>query len=374
MQAQDNARQRAITLEKQGQFPQAENVWRGVLKTHPSDAEAWAQIALIEAHEGRYKEAIPVYRKALALDPRMSGLRFDLALALFKDGELKQAIPILHQLLGKAPPGSPEAQRLTILLAMAHYGLAEYAQAAPLLKHAVAADPTNLPLRMVLAHSCLWSRQYQCVLSVYHEILALNAESAEADMLAGEAADAMKDGDRAIKLFQSAVKANPRLPNAHFGLGYLLWTRMKYKEAASEFEAELAFDPGQVQAVLYLGDSYMNLGMTEQAQATLEKAVRLDPSLWRAYLDLGILDAKAGHDEDALKQMRQAAKLNPNEVSVHWRLAQLDRKLGNDAEAKAEFAKTRTLVKSSDENVLQKMTGPHAPTPGRAPVLGEASR
>jgi tetratricopeptide (TPR) repeat protein len=92
---------------------------------------------------------------------------------------------------------------------------------------------------MTLADSCLWSRQYQCVLDVYHQILRLNAESAEADMLAGEAADALKDCDTAIALFRAAVKAHPRLPDAHFGLGNLLWTRKRYLAAAPEFEAEL---------------------------------------------------------------------------------------------------------------------------------------
>src|SRR5581483_11814347 len=70
---------------------------------------------------------------------------------------------------------------------MAHYGMGDYLVAIPYLKQAAKMDPQSLPLRLTLAHSCLWSKQYQCVMDVYKEILALNAESAEADMLAGEA-------------------------------------------------------------------------------------------------------------------------------------------------------------------------------------------
>ncbi len=89
---------------------------------------------------------------------------------------------------------------------------------------------------MLLAHSCLSAKQYQCVLDVYHEILLLNAESAEADMLAGEALDEMKNTAGAIEQFRAAVKADPREPNVHFGLGYLLWTQNQFDEAAKEFE------------------------------------------------------------------------------------------------------------------------------------------
>jgi len=49
-------------------------------------------------------------------------------------------------------------------MGVAHYGLGEFAEAVPYLKDATAGDAQNLPLRSVLAHSRLWSKQYQCVL------------------------------------------------------------------------------------------------------------------------------------------------------------------------------------------------------------------
>jgi hypothetical protein len=64
-------------------------------------------------------------------------------------------------------------------MGMAHYGLGEFAEAVPYLKDATAGDAQNLPLRLVLAHSCPWSKQYQCVLNIDREILILNAELAE---------------------------------------------------------------------------------------------------------------------------------------------------------------------------------------------------
>ena len=168
--APDQQRQTALALEQQGKNSEAETAWRLYMKAHPSNPEPYAHLGLLEARQEHYKEAVPLYRKALAMNPAIPGLRLNLGLALFKGGELKQAIVEFKPLLKSQPPSSPEAQRLTILVGMAHYGLGEYAAAAPYLKQAAATDPQNLPLRLALAHSCIWSKQYQCVLDTYHEI------------------------------------------------------------------------------------------------------------------------------------------------------------------------------------------------------------
>src|ERR1035438_5033056 len=117
---------------------------------------------------------------------------------------------------------------------MSHYGLAEFAAATPYLKQAIDRDAQNLPLLLTLAHSCLLSQQYPCVLDAFHRIMSLNPNSAEAHMLAGEALDEMKEPVDAIRELRAAVQANPREPNVHFALGYLLWTQGRTGEAARE--------------------------------------------------------------------------------------------------------------------------------------------
>src|SRR5207302_4982066 len=135
-----------------------------------------------------------------------------------------------------------------------------------------AGEPQNLPFRLMLAHSCLAAKQYQCVLDVYHEILMLNAESAEADMLAGEALDEMQDHAGATQQFRAAVKANPKEPNVHFGLGYLLWTQGQYEQATQEFQAELANVPDHLQALMYLADTNIKMDHLDIAGPLLKKA------------------------------------------------------------------------------------------------------
>lgn len=352
---QNNLRQTALGLEQRGQIPEAETAWRAILNTHPSDAEAYAHLGVLEASQQHFAEAVPLYRKALALNPAIPGLRLDLGLSQFKSGDLKEAIQTFTLLLKSETTSSPEAQRLTTLIGLAHYGLGDYAAAVPFLKQTTALDPKNLPFRLVLAHSCLWAKDYQCVLDVYHQILTLNAESAEADMLAGEAYDEMKNDAGATEEFRAAVKADPRMPNVHFGLGYLLWRLMQYDEAAQQFKAELVNDPDHPLALTYLADSDIRLAQPEPALPLLERAVQIDPTIALAHLDLGILYANAGRKAVALRELKAAARLNPNDQNVHWRLARFYQAEGKKVEAKAEFDKTRNLQKAADETIFKKL-------------------
>ena len=285
----------------------------------------------------------------------MPGLRLNLGLSLFKSGALKSAIEIFVPLLKTEPAASPEALRLATLIGMAHYGLGQYAAAIPYLRDATSHDLQNLPYRLVLAHSCLSSKQYQCVLDVYREILTLNAESAEADMLAGEALDEMQDKAGATQQFRAAVRANPKEPDVHFGLGYLLWTQNQHEEAAQEFQAELANFPNNAEALVFLADCDMQMNRPGSALPLLEKAVDVDPKLERAHLDLGILYADAGHREEALEELRIAEKLVPDDMNVRWRMARLYQTMGRKDEAKIEFEKTNTLHKAENDTIFKKL-------------------
>jgi tetratricopeptide (TPR) repeat protein len=285
----------------------------------------------------------------------MPGLRLNLGLSLFKAGELHDAIQTFGPLLASEPRSSPEALRLATLIGLAHYGLGEYGVAVPYLKQAAAGDPENLTFRMELAQSCLWSKQYQCVLDVYREILTINPESAEADMLAGEAYDEMHNDAKAIEEFQAAIKAAPTAPNVHFGYGYMLWRLLKFNEAEKEFRSELANNPDHPLALTYLGDTEIQLNHSAEAIPYLERAVRIEPSVTLAHLDLGIIYQGQQRNPDALRELKIAESLSPNDPKVHWSLGRCYQSLGRKAEAKTEFERTRSLQNVANQSVREQM-------------------
>jgi tetratricopeptide (TPR) repeat protein len=354
--SQSDARQTALTLEQQGKTTEAEAAWSALARTQPTNAEPFAHLGLLEARQEQYAEAIASYRKAMALNPAMPRLRFNLGLAYFKAGEYREALQQFSPLLKTEPPSSEEGQRLTILAGMSHYGLAEFSAANPYLKQAADHDPQNLQLMLTLAHSCLLSRQYQCVLDEFHRIIALSPESAEAHMLAGEALDEMKEPVEAVREFRAAVLANPKEPDVHFGLGYLLWTQGHASEAAQEFQAELINDPEHNPSMLYLADSEIKMNLMDAALPLLEKAVKINPSNSMGHLDLGTIYMEAGRNTEALRELKMAAALEPNDVKAHWRLSRLYRSMGKIPEANAELTKSKLLNEAADEGLIKAMS------------------
>jgi tetratricopeptide (TPR) repeat protein len=369
--SQNDQRQAAFSLEQQGKIAEAKDAWSALSKAQPSNPEPYAHLGLLEAHQEHYAEAAAYYRRAMALNPTMPRLQFNLGLAYFKEGEYRDALLQFNPLFKAEPSGSDEAQRLAILIGMSHYGLSEYAAAAPYLKRAADADTKNLPLLLTLAHSCLLSKEYPCVLDAYHRIIALDPDSAEAHMLAGEALDEMKDPHAAIREFRAAVQANPKEPDAHFGLGYLLLSQGQFQEAVPEFQAELANVPGHAQATLYLADAEIHMNQFDAARPLLEQVVKSNPASSVAHLDLGIVYSEAGQKEDALRELKQAEALNPTDVTAHWRLARLYRSLGKTAEANVEFSKSKNITQTSLDSLLQVISGgqhPGSTSPGTAPA------
>jgi tetratricopeptide (TPR) repeat protein len=369
--AQSDPRQQAAGLEHAGDDAGAEALWHAYAEQHPADAEADAHVGQLAARQGHYAEAIAAYRRAMGIAPAMPGLRPNLGLAYFKNGDYREAIAMFAPML-KANPGD---ERLTLLVGMSHYGLAEYAAATPYLKRAADGDGQNLTLLLTLAHSCLYAREYQCVLDTFHRILALNAESAEAHMLVGEALDEMKDPMGAQREFRAAITVNPNEPNVHFGLGYLLWTQAQFPEAAKEFQAELVNNPQHVLARLYLADTDIKMDKVDDAIPLLAKLEKSTPENAMAHRDLGEAYEKLGHNQEAVTEFRAAIRLAPEDVNAHWRLGRLYRAMGRTDEANAEFKKSQSLNQAADERLVQIMSkiprqdsanalsAPNSPTP-----------
>ena len=341
-----------MSLEQQGRNREAESAWGAISTERPTDPEPLAHLGLLAARQEHYDQAIVYYRKAMGMAPNMPALRPNLGLAYFKSGDYKRAIETFQPLL----KAHPEDQQMTLLVGMSYYGLGDYAQAILYLRREAAHDSQNLTLLLTLAHSCLFAREYQCVLDTFHKIVALNAESAEADMLVGEALDEMKDPVGAQREFRAAIAANPKEPNVHFGLGYLLWTKGQHAEAAEQFQVELDNNPKHTQAMLYLADSDLQMNKPDQALPLLEKVIALVPDNEMAHRDLGVLYADRAENEKAIAELEKAIRIRPGDVNAHYRLARVYRGMGRKDEANAEFKKVSGLNKAEDERLLKVMS------------------
>ncbi len=242
------------------------------------------------------------------------------------------------------------------LLGLSCYGAKRFAEAAKYLELPTKADPKNIELHRVLAQSCLSAKQYSCALAEFRQILEQDPDSAAAHMLSGEALDGLGRTVEAIPEFEAAVKAAPRGPNVHFGLGYLYWKQHKYDEAKAAFVNELSIDPAHAQALAYLGDIELKRNQPEKALPLLNKATQLRDDIRIAYVDIGAILSDQKKYPEALAALLRAEKLDPAQPDAHYRLARLYRAMGNSVAAQREFAKVSELQEKA-EDMAPKMSG-----------------
>src|SRR5262249_61111596 len=93
-----------------------------------------------------------------------------------------------------------------------------------------------------------------------------------------------------------------------------------YDQAVAGFERELLIDPGNTEALTYLGDIAMKREDPEKALTFLRKAIRLGSDNRLAYLDIAAILADQKQYPEPLASPRQAEKLDSNQSDVHFRL------------------------------------------------------
>lgn len=329
-------RAKALALEQRGMNAEAEEIWAGISKTDPKNAEALAHIGLLEARQQHLESAISYYRRSSEINPELPGLQMNLGLALFKAAQFPDAVATLSSEIRKHPGDL----RLTVLLGMAHYGMKDYLVAIPYLQRAAESDRQNVTLRIALARSCMLSKQYRCVLDVHKEIVSLHSETAAADMLAGEALDALGDVSGATDKFRAAILANPKEPNAHFGLGYLFWAQGQWKEAASEFQEEIQVNPHHLIAPVYLADAWVQQEDFDRALPLLNDLMSLQLSEWLPHKDLGMVHAHSGRAADAIREFKVALQFNPADAETRRQLVLLYKSIGSKDQVEREFGKS----------------------------------
>jgi len=116
-------------------------------------------------------------------------------------------------------------------------------------------------------------------------------------------------------------------------------------------------DPGNAQAMAYLGDIELRNGNADKALGLLQKATELNPKLRVALVDLGVILTEQKKYEEALAALLRAEKLDPGQPDVHYRLGRLYQAMGKAAEAQKEMARVKELHEKDEEDLARKMAG-----------------
>ena len=183
-------------------------------------------------------------------------------------------------------------------------------------------------------------RDRQKAVDLWQEAIKLDPRNVDAYIFWGWVLVRDHDYDAAIAKFKSAIEVNPRSYKSHVDLGNTLFIKGDTRDAKREFEKAVELEPR-------IAGNHINLGAIlnyehdyPAAIAQFRKAIALDPNYLPAYLDLGNAFQAEHHPDDAITQYQKAATLDPKLVAnyLNWGNALVDKRDFDGAIAKYQKA------------------------------------
>jgi serine/threonine-protein kinase len=155
----------------------------------------------------------------------------------------------------------------------------------------------------------------------YEAAVAMRPSSVEAWHEFGQTLiNDLHDPQRALELFEAAVRRSPGDGHMHFHLANVLTTLKRDDQAIASYRRSLELEPDYAIAWCDLGVSLDRTGAVEEAIASYDRAIELDPSSPHAHFDRGISLEKLARHEDAIASLRRALELDPSSAGTQFRL------------------------------------------------------
>ncbi len=213
---------------------------------------------------------------------------------------------------------------------------------APLKKAAADASLAEEALYL-LEESCRLSHDTAGARQAFHELYVRYPDSGWTHYLIGAAYENEADHEKAIAEYRAALAKDPKIPNANFAIGYILWEDRAFQDAKQWLTKELAVQPCHSLACAYLAEIARTDGDREGAVKLYRRAIRCDGRNAKAHLGLAVTLADMKQDSEAVQEFRRTVELTPDDATPHYRLAVLYRKLGRTAEAEAELKEVERI-------------------------------
>jgi tetratricopeptide (TPR) repeat protein len=351
---EDTLRQ-AMELQRAGDLEGAVQGYRQFLVARPKEAAIQANLGVLLAHLGRFDEAITEYRKAVALDPQNADIVRNLGLAYYKSGRIEEAA---HEFT-KSHEMAPANLQTILLLADCQLRMGENRGVIELLTPVEAEHSDDLAVAYLLGTALINDGQIREGQKRVDRILS-KGDSPEARFLLGNQMFAAGDFPAAVKQLASAIELNPSLPGLQSLYGQALLNTGDPDAAADAFRKELASDPNQFEANLYLAQILRARSRWKDAEPLVRHALRVRPDSLPAALELAAVSEGEGKLAEARRELEVVEKKWPKSAALHQQLAEVDGKLHLTAEAAREKKLAAALTPIS---TLTK----------RGPVAGDAA-
>jgi len=291
----------------------------------------------MQAQKERFARAAELFEQAVAIEPAFPQAQYSLGVSYFNAQRYEKAVAPLARALADKP--DDEVRRM---LALAYLNTDVYDKAADLLRD----DPkreADASLAYAYGLALVRSDRAGEAEAVFSRLIAQHGNTAELNVVLGQAHAQQGDYDGAVDLLRKAVEIDPKVVDADATLGFIYFQQGRLKEAEMALRAELRYHPDNMRARHTLAAVVDLDGRPDEALPLLRTVLKARPGFANARYLLGKILLAQGAAEEAVEQLEAAVRLAPQDANIHYQLAQAYTKLGRSEAAQKEFDTFRDL-------------------------------
>lgn len=226
--------QQGVAALKAGRLEEAEAAFRRVLRQGGHEAYVHNNLAIVFQQQGRHREAIAACREAIRLDPGYAAPRVVLGGSLLALGRAAEAVTALEPAVKLMPKDRPAREQLARAYERAGRPAAAIDQYRAVRDLAPADPESAFQLGRAYLRLSEWAMQ---------RLREVDPASARIYQALGHNYRVQGRTDLAVRAFERAAEADPKLPEIHLALAQMHLEQKNWAAAREEIERELALVP-----------------------------------------------------------------------------------------------------------------------------------
>ncbi|HEX4508549.1 MAG TPA: tetratricopeptide repeat protein, partial [Burkholderiaceae bacterium] len=229
----------ARSRHRSGRLPEAEQLYREVLRQDPRQAGALHFLGVLALQMGHPGPAAELMAQAVAIDPRDADAHANLGLALHAVGRAAEALASLERAASLAPASAEVAGNRGIVLS----ALGRDAEALIALDEAAARQPANPEWHFARGNALLALRRPEEAVQACDACLQLWPEHLDAGIQRGNAHRLLRKFPQALADFDAVLARAPNLAGVASNRADVLMDMKRYAQAAQGYAQVLALEP-----------------------------------------------------------------------------------------------------------------------------------
>ncbi len=331
----------ADLYEKQGRSSEAQVYYRNAMAREVIDPDVYIAYAKSLMNTGNYQDAPFFFALALRLDPLNVEAVIGTAKSIAASESIERAISMLSDELKKGTGSKAE-----LLAAIAEFQIQKGSvdQAKQNIEQAMSlspdfAYPWKLMAKIYMNREGTDKTALEKALAAYKSYSDRNVSDPSGYLERYRVFIRRMEFDKAAEELDKIFAVYPKYPNLHYYKGALFGIMGNQKAAVEEYQLELKNNPSNVNTMIALGKTYIEIGMVQDSLNEFVKAMNVAPQASEAKHQAGYANYLLKNYSAAVALYLAAAATDKGNPQIFKRLGQAYQQLGDTQNAAINFRK-----------------------------------